>query len=109
VDGLWLDNTLYFGGSPETRRNRNLVANPAVSVHLDGSMDVVILYGDAHLQTPDRALAVQLANASAEKYGYAAEPKQYEALGVHVFHPLTVIAWKQFPQDVTRWQFGDQG
>src|SRR5687768_3182446 len=24
VDGLWLDDRLYFGGSPQTRRNRNL-------------------------------------------------------------------------------------
>src|SRR6266545_3477969 len=37
VDGLWLDDRLYFGGSPETRRHRNLAANPAVSIHLDSS------------------------------------------------------------------------
>ena len=26
LDGLWLDDNLYFGGSPQTRRNRNLAA-----------------------------------------------------------------------------------
>jgi len=109
VDGLWLDNTLYFGGSPQTRRNKNLETNPAISVHLNDSMDVVILYGDARLQTPAHALAVQLTKASAEKYGYAPSPEQSEASGVHVFHPQTVIAWKQFPKDVTRWQFGNEG
>jgi hypothetical protein len=109
VDGLWLDITLYFGGSPQTRRNKNLTANPAISVHLDGSLDVVILYGEAHLQTPDHSLAVQLAKASSQKYGYAPQPEQYETAGVHVFRPQTVIAWKQFPKDVTRWQFGDRG
>ena len=105
VDGLWVENKLYFGGSPKTRRNRDLTANPAVSVHLDSSEDVVILHGEANLQMPDHDLAVQLAKASTEKYGYAPGPGEYERSGVHVFQPITVFAWKQFPKDVTRWQF----
>ena len=105
VDGLWLDSKLYFGGSTQTKRNRNLLVNPNVSVHLDSSEDVVILQGEAHLQTPDHDLAVQLSKTSATKYGYAPKPEEYERSGVHVFHPVTVFAWKQFPKDVTRWQF----
>lgn len=105
VDGLWLNDRLYFGGSPQTLRNRNLAANHAASVHLDSSDDVVILQGDASLETPDHELAVQLSKASAEKYGYAPGPEDYETSGVHVFRPITVFAWKQFPRDVTRWQF----
>jgi hypothetical protein len=108
VDGLWLNGRLYFGGSPQTRRNRNLLTNPAVSVHLDSSDDVVILQGEAHLQMPDHELAVQLSKASAAKYGYAPGPEDYEASGVHIFRPLTVFGWKQFPRDVTRWQFSDR-
>lgn len=104
VDGLWLNDQLFFGGSPATKRNRNLTANSAVSVHLDSSDDVVILYGDAHLQTPDHALAVQLTKASTEKYGYAPRPEDYETSGVHVFRPHLAFAWKRFPKDVTRWQ-----
>lgn len=107
VDGLWLDDRLYFGGSPQTRRNRDLATNPAVSVHLDSSDDVVILHGDAHLQVPDHALATQLSKLSAEKYGYGASPEDYEKMGAHVFRPRVVFAWKQFPKDVTRWQFVD--
>ena len=105
VDGVWLNDRLYIGGSPQTRRHRNLIANPAVSVHLDSSDDVVILQGEAQLQTPDHELAVQLSKASAAKYGYAPKPEDYETSGVHVFRPHTVFAWKQFPKDVTRWQF----
>ena len=107
VDGLWLSDTLYFGGSPQTRRNRNLIANSAVSVHLDSSDDVVILQGKAYLHKPDHELATQLSKASAQKYGYGPRPEEYEASGVYVFQPLTVFAWKQFPRDVTRWQFID--
>ena len=105
VDGLWLDNMLYFGGSPKTRRNRNLIKNPAVSVHLDSSEDVVILNGNSHFETPEHELAVRLSQASRKKYGYSPSPKDYEHSGVHIFRPLTVFAWKQFPKDVTRWQF----
>lgn len=108
VDGLWLDDKLYFGGSPKTRRNRDLMTNPAVSVHLDSSEDVVILYGEAYLQKPDHELAIRLSKASATKYGYGARPEDYESSGTHVFQPLTVFAWKQFPRDVTRWALFNQ-
>jgi nitroimidazol reductase NimA-like FMN-containing flavoprotein (pyridoxamine 5'-phosphate oxidase superfamily) len=107
VDGLWLDDRLYFGGSPQTRRHRNLAANPAVCVHLESGMDVVILRGDAHeLCAPDRALAIRLSEASVKKYGWGLKPEEYEkGEGVFVFRPRVVLAWKQFPKDVTRWQF----
>jgi nitroimidazol reductase NimA-like FMN-containing flavoprotein (pyridoxamine 5'-phosphate oxidase superfamily) len=110
VDGLWLDDQLYFGGSPQTRRNRNLAANPAVCVHLESGMDVVILQGDAReLRAPDRSLSVRLAEASQEKYGYGMKPEQYEkADGMYAFRPRVVFAWKQFPKDATRWRFQNE-
>ena len=107
VDGLWLNDRLYFGGNSQTQWNRNLVTKPAVSVHLDSSDDVIILNGEAHLHTPDHELSVQLSKASTEKYGYAPRPEDYEASGVHIFRPLTVFAWKQFPKDVTRWRLAE--
>jgi pyridoxamine 5'-phosphate oxidase-like protein len=107
VDGLWINDKLYFGGSPQTRRNRNLMTDPALTVHLDSTDDVVIMHGDAHLHTPDHELAVQLAKASSEKYGYAPSPEDYESSGVYIFSSLTAFAWRQFPKDVTRWQFVD--
>jgi hypothetical protein len=107
VDGLWIDDRLYFGGSPDTRRHRNLAANPAVCVHLESGKDTVILHGEARAQRLDRALAVRLAQASARKYGYGQKPEAYETGGVHVFCPRVVFAWKSFPQDVTRWHLPD--
>jgi nitroimidazol reductase NimA-like FMN-containing flavoprotein (pyridoxamine 5'-phosphate oxidase superfamily) len=107
VDGLWLDDQLYFGGSPTTRRNRNLVANPAACVHLENGIDVVIMHGDAHaLRAPEHALAVRLSEASAQKYGYGPKPEDYEVNpdGTYVFRPRIVFAWKEFPKDVTRWR-----
>lgn len=107
VDGLWLDDQLYFGGSPATRRNRNLDANPAVCVHLENGMDVVILHGEAYaLHAPEHALAVRLSEASAQKYGYGTKPEEYEANsgGTYVFRPRVVFAWKEYFKDITRWR-----
>lgn len=107
VDGLWIDDQLYFGGGVETRRTRNLRANPAACVHLESASDVVIMHGDApELRGVDRPLAVRLAEESNKKYGYGQKPDMYlNAEGIFVFRPRMVLAWKSFPKDATRWHF----
>lgn len=105
VDGLWLDGQLFFTGSAKTKRNRDLATNPAVSVHLENGLDVVILEGEARPGKPDHATAMRLAAALNEKYGYEMTAEHYETNAVHIFRPRLVLAWQQFPQDVTRWKF----
>ncbi len=108
VDGLWMDDTLYFSGSPRTRRNRNLIINHQVSVHLESGLDVVILHGQAHEQPPlDKALAARLAEAHAIKYGYGFTAENFISggPGLYIFHPRVAFAWAQFPKDATRWDF----
>jgi hypothetical protein len=106
VDGLWLDDRLYFGGSPDSRWMRNLATNPALDVHLESATELLILRGNAlELKSPERSLTASLSKASAEKYGFGPKPEQYEAGGVYVFRPRVVLAWKHFPKDATRWQF----
>jgi nitroimidazol reductase NimA-like FMN-containing flavoprotein (pyridoxamine 5'-phosphate oxidase superfamily) len=107
VWGLWLDDRLYFGGGPNTRRQRNLKANPAVCLHLESGSDVLILHGEAQpLGKPERALTLRLLEISQQKYGYAPSPEEYEAgENITVFRPRKVLAWTQFPKDATRWQF----
>jgi len=107
VDGLWLNDRLYFGGSPQTRRQRNLAANPAVCVHLESGTDVVILHGEVRAQRPDRALANRLAEGSARKYGYGPKPEVYEATDVQVFRARVAFAWTNLPKDATRWHIPD--
>jgi len=106
VDGLWLEDRLYFGGSPETRWQRNLASNPAMQVHLESATELLILRGEAKpLKGPAKELTVILSKASKEKYGYAPKPEDYSKAGVYVFRPKIVLAWKQFPKDATRWAF----
>ena len=106
VDGIWLDGRLYFGGSPKSRRNRNLSTNPATCVHLESGTDVVIMRGETlEMRSPGLSLATRLAEASKVKYGYGWKPEDYEKTpGICVFRPSTILAWKKFPKDATRWQ-----
>jgi hypothetical protein len=102
VDGLWLDDRLYFGGSQETRRNRNL----AHCVHLESGSDVVILHGAVReLGAADHELAQRMADAANEKYGYGAKAENYTVGGTFAFTPHKVIAWQTLFKDATRWQF----
>src|SRR5918995_5606853 len=68
VDGVWVDGALCFGGSPETRWVRNLVANPSISVHLSSEAEAIILEGAAEYVTdPSHPLAALSTAASKAK------------------------------------------
>jgi general stress protein 26 len=109
VDGVWVDGTLCFGGSPDTRWVRNLQENPALSVHLPSGEDVVILEGTAELVTdPEHPVADPSTAATRAKY-----PQYFSGDDPMTFQPLwtlrprAVYAWtlEGFPNRATRWTF----
>jgi PPOX class probable F420-dependent enzyme len=108
--GVWLDNTLFFDGSPQARRSRNLAARPHVAAHLDSGgegKDVVVLEGTSGELCPPPELAARLAAAYAAKYraeNYAPEPTQWDNGGLYAVRPRVVIAWTDLPT-ATRWRF----
>ena len=86
VDGVWVGGALCFGGSPETRWGRNLMANPSISVHLSGEAEAIILEGTAEYVTDaSDPLVALFTAASKEKY------PQWTLEG--------------FPRGATRWRF----
>jgi hypothetical protein len=113
---VWLggeSGALYFDGSPETRRSRNLARNPALAVHLESGDQVVILEGEAReAGRPDPALAAQLVAAFVAKYGashdYHPSPDQWDEGGLWVMRPRVAFGWTSFPQALTRWRFPDE-
>jgi general stress protein 26 len=108
VDGVWVDGALCFGGSPETRWVRNLMANPSVSVHLPSEAEAVILEGTAVFITDSsHPLAAIAMAASRKKYpqyfsGNETPFRPFRALG-----PTAAFAWtlEGFPRGATRWRF----
>ena len=107
--GVFFEGSIHFDGSPETRRGKNLAANPAITVHLESGDDVVIVEGTvAHIAPPNRAFAERLAATYAAKYaalGYSPGPETWDGGGLYRVAHRTVLAWTTFPADMTRWRF----
>jgi nitroimidazol reductase NimA-like FMN-containing flavoprotein (pyridoxamine 5'-phosphate oxidase superfamily) len=109
VWGAWIDGKLYFDGSPETRRGRNITENPKVVVHLESGDSVVILEGEAVILSgaPERSLAARLSEAYTAKYkesGYSPGPESWDGGGLFIFTPEKAMGWTKFPEDLTRWK-----
>ena len=69
VDGVFVDATLAFGGSPQTRWVRNLEQRPEVSVSLPDDDHAVVLEGQAVWVTePDLPIAAAVRAAERAKY-----------------------------------------
>ena len=99
--GLWVEGVFYFGSEAQTRKARNLAANPNVAVHPE-SEDVVIVEGVAEtLADPDPQLAERVFAASTAKYGMGS----HDIKGSYAVRPRVVFAWTAsgFPNTATRW------
>ncbi len=107
IDGIYLDGTIYVGGSPETRWVQEVATNAHVSIHLDGVDDVVIVDGEAEVLTGvEHDLAERMAAASNAKYPqYGMTPDFYVRNGAIAIRPRKVIAWTDFTKNPTRFRF----
>lgn len=111
--GAWFNERFYFDGSPETRHVRNLMANPAVSVHLESGEEVVIIEGTGRaVGKPPRELALGLYEIYRGKYAgwpsYEPTPEMWDEGGLYEIVPQRVLAWRNFPSDATRWVFENE-
>jgi hypothetical protein len=106
VWGVWVDGRFHCGGGERTRWVRNLAVTPAVTVHRESGDEVVVVEGTAEKLTPDTADADRL-----ERIDAAYEAKYGVEHGTPVFavHPDTVLAWRDYPSDATKWTFEESG
>ncbi|MFC4449849.1 pyridoxamine 5'-phosphate oxidase family protein [Halorussus aquaticus] len=104
VWGVWVDGRFHCGGGERTRWVRNLKANPAVAVHREDGEEVVVVEGTAERIDPDTAEADRV-----ERIDAAYEEKYDIRHGTPFFavRPDTVLAWSDYPDDATRWTFGE--
>jgi Pyridoxamine 5'-phosphate oxidase len=108
VWGVWMDGTLCFATDRQSKKARNLAANPACVVHLESGDDVVILEGVAEEVADPRRRAV-IDDRYVAKYGvrFAEVPGDVSIWGMR---PRVAFAWheKDFTGSATRWVFGDE-
>ncbi len=109
--GVWMDDRLWYDGSPETVHARNLAADPRCAVHLEDGTQAVMLEGESAVSgDPGAEIRERLAEAYA-KYrdsGYAPGPDGWEGergQGLFVFTPRKALVWFSFPTDATRFTF----
>jgi nitroimidazol reductase NimA-like FMN-containing flavoprotein (pyridoxamine 5'-phosphate oxidase superfamily) len=108
LDGLWVDDIWYYGGSPETLHVRAVRRNPNVTMHLPDPWKVVVVEGEVRVTRLSGESAQRLADLASEKYaeyGMEFEASMYSEPGA--LHPRRVIAWLSFPKDATRFTFAD--
>lgn len=110
--GVWLDGGLYYDGAPSTLHVRNLIDNPACTLHLEDGWKVVTVDGTSGpTASPGLGLGARIAEAIGAKYGekgYAPEADAWEgddAGGLCRFVPQRALAWFDFPNDMTRFRF----
>ena len=106
--GVWVDGAFWMEGGANTRRFRNLAANPAAVVTIERGDDALILNGDAELVSglPDE-LVERLLAAYAKylpTHGYKAAADNWRN-GIWRVRPRKVLGWGSFPADTTRWTF----
>ncbi len=107
-DGIWLDDTWYYGGSPETVHNRNVERNPAVVMHIGDGLRAIIVEGNAVYVYPEHATAEQLAEINNSKYahyGMKTTADTYTERGTWALKARRILAWTNLPENATRFRF----
>lgn len=109
--GVWLDGSFWYDGSPNTVHVRNLKRKPECVLHLEDGWRATIVEGKSLMSDPITAeLGERLAEEYARKYApdYTPSPDAWSdeiAGGMRRIDPVKVLAWTQFPNDLTRYTF----
>lgn len=109
--GVWLDGCFWYDGSPDTLHVRNLTKNPECVLHLEDGAKATIVEGRSIAsEAITGELGTRLAADYARKYGpdYTPSADAWSddiAGGMRRIEPVKVMAWTEFPRDLTRYTF----
>jgi PPOX class probable F420-dependent enzyme len=109
VWGTWLGDRAYFSCGDATHKARNLRRDPRVAIHLDSDQGVVVMSGIA--RRVDSRHERDVTEAMRAKYGKSDIPDTAAELhgSYYEVSPNRVLAWANFPLDVTRFEFIESG
>lgn len=105
LDGLWLNERWFYGGSPETRHIQAVAASPQATLHLPDPWRAVIVEGVVEEIEPSQDLVDRLIEGSYEKYPEYGEPDPSHYTTVRYLRPGRAYAWTTFPKNATRFTF----
>jgi hypothetical protein len=74
LDGLWLNERWFYGGSPETRHIQAVAARPQATLHLPDPWRAVIVEGVVEEVEPSQDLVDRLIEGSFQKYPEYGQP-----------------------------------
>jgi PPOX class probable F420-dependent enzyme len=106
VWGNWIGEAAYFSCGDATQKARNLARDPRVAIHLDADQGVVVLHEVAH-RVDDARLERRITTDMRARYGSTEIPDTAAELhgSYYEVRPHQVLAWVNFPKDVTRFEF----
>lgn len=109
VWGVWLDNRLFFSTGVDSRKHRNLAANPQCVITTEDATEPVIVEGSAAILT-ERAALKRFGAAYKKKYHWNMESEGGgDPGGLFIVTPTTVFAFieaaDKFGTAATRWRF----
>ena len=107
-DGIWLDDTWYYGGSPETVHNHNVEKNAAAVMHIGDGMKAIIVEGETRFVKTSQEIGQKLADINNVKYahyGMNSTAEAYTRRGTLALKAKRVIAWNVLFEDATRFVF----
>jgi len=108
VWGVWIDDAFYFSTGDQSRKARNLVANPKCVIGCEVGDDQIVLEGVAELME-DSVLRRRFGDAYQTKYNWDMEGFSEPFYRVR---PMTVFGFStapgEFVETATRWTFDER-
>lgn len=110
VWGLWLDGAFYFSTGRQSRKSKNLAANPRCVICTERAHEAVILEGTAE-EVAERAQIAQVLRKYERKYNFDmssfAEDMYQHKEPLYRVRPRVVfgLSEKASLKKATRWQF----
>jgi hypothetical protein len=106
VWGVWMADSFFFSTDVNSRKGKNLAANPEAAMHLESGDEVVILEGKV-APIGDTATLKKVDRAYFAKYRYHLIGDQAPPGLVYQLRARKIFAWSEssFPNSATQWRF----
>ena|SRR5437867_8510780 len=107
VWGVWIEDTFFFSTGPNSRKAKNLAADPRCVISPEGAGETVIVEGTAAFET-DRAVLDRFVAAYKDKYDWQIDLADPNQSGIYRVLPQVVFGIddvNDFVGSATRWRF----